>query len=334
VIRHGSPRGPAAARNAGLRAVETELVAFLDADCVAAPGWRRGLAALFVADPALALAAPRVRSAPGATALARYEEHSSPLDLGPHAGLVGPERRTAYVPAAALMARREPLLALGGFDEAMRFGEDVDLVWRLVTAGHRVRYVPASEVGHAPRPSVGAMLRQRAGYGSAAPDLSRRHGAASTPLRISPHTGAVWATALTGSAPLTAAALAGSCATVARRGNDRAARLALVDLALRGHGTATRHLSRALLREWLPLSLLAAARHPRARRLLLAAAAVDHLAAAWPSEGGPAPRELPATLALRTLDHFAYATGLWRAAISHREARALLPNIAGTGGDG
>jgi mycofactocin system glycosyltransferase len=330
VIRHDSRRGPAAARNAGLGAAETELVAFLDVDCVAAPGWRRGLADLFAIDPALALVAPRVRSAPGDSALSRYEEHSSPLDMGPHAGLVGPRRRTAYLPAAALLVRREPLLALGGFDETMWFGEDVDLVWRLVAAGHRVRYVPTREVGHAPRPSVDAMLRQRAGYGSAAPDLSRRHGN-SAPLRISPQTGAVWVAALTGSAPLTAAALAGSCAAIARRGSDRTARVALSGLALRGHGLATRHLSRALLREWLPLSLLAAARHPRARRLLLAAAAVDHLAAAWPSEGGPTPRELPVTLVLRTLDHVAYATGVWRAAISRREARALLPTIDGAG---
>ena len=141
VIRHDAPRGPAAARNAGLHAADTELVAFLDADCIVAAEWRRGLATLLAADPELALVAPRVRSARGGSALARYEEAASPLDLGPHGGLVGPDRRTAYVPAAALVARRDALLALGGFDESLRFGEDVDLVWRLLAAGHEVRYV-------------------------------------------------------------------------------------------------------------------------------------------------------------------------------------------------
>ena len=40
--------------------------------------------------------------------------------------------------------RRAALEQLGGFAEDLRFGEDVDLVWRLVEAGHRVRYDPRS----------------------------------------------------------------------------------------------------------------------------------------------------------------------------------------------
>ena len=40
---------------------------------------------------------------------------------------------------------------LGGFDEAMRLGEDVDLVWRVAAAGHRCRYEPTSVVHHEPR---------------------------------------------------------------------------------------------------------------------------------------------------------------------------------------
>jgi mycofactocin glycosyltransferase len=451
VVRHDAPRGPAAARNAGLRVADTELVAFLDADCVARPGWRRGLAAMLdadrgaaagecsvatatpaddrgaapaerpgamaipvadrgaapserlgvtampAADRGLALVAPQVRSAPGDSVLARYEETASPLDLGPDGGLVGPDRRTAYVPAAAMVARREALLALGGFDESLRFGEDVDLVWRLLAAGHRVRYVPSREVHHAPRPTLAGMLRQRAGYGASAPDLVRRHGPAAAPLRVSPHALTVWAAALAPgvrlfahiggertntpapgvrplhdidrqrtntpfatAAGLTAAALAGSAALVARRGSDRDSRVALAGLALRGHATATRHLARALVREWLPLSLLAATRSRRARPLLLAAAAVDLLAARRPA-GEPAapvaerPKDRPgaaaakrpldrlvgaagrhptggtgrlaAAVVLRPLDHAAYSAGLWRAAIARREAGALLPRL-------
>ncbi|HWH20234.1 MAG TPA: mycofactocin biosynthesis glycosyltransferase MftF, partial [Solirubrobacterales bacterium] len=176
VIRHDSPRGPAAARNAGLVAAVTEFVAFVDADCEVAPGWRRGLAELVAADPDLALVAPRVQSTPGDSALARYEEGMSPLDLGSCASLVGPKRRIAYLPAAALVGRRAALLELGGFDEAMRFGEDVDLVWRLLAASRRVRYAPSRKVTHRPRSTVGAFARQRAGYGRSTPELVRRHG--------------------------------------------------------------------------------------------------------------------------------------------------------------
>src|ERR1700744_702356 len=95
-------------------------------------GPRRPGAAPSAANPDLALVAPRVRSAAGDSALARYEKRGAPLDLGPDASLVGPGRRVAYVPAAAMVARRDAVLDLGGFDESMRFGEDVDMVWRLL----------------------------------------------------------------------------------------------------------------------------------------------------------------------------------------------------------
>ena len=75
-----------------------------------------------------------------------------------------PLTRVAYVPTAALVVRRAALG--GGFDETMRYGEDVDLVWRLVEAGHRVRYEPAVQVAHT-APAVVAR--------AAAPALSLRH---------------------------------------------------------------------------------------------------------------------------------------------------------------
>jgi len=74
--------GPGAARNTGLSAAGTELVAFLDSDCVPRPGWLDGLLAHF-ADPAVGAVAPRiVPAAAGAGWLARYEGASSTLDMG------------------------------------------------------------------------------------------------------------------------------------------------------------------------------------------------------------------------------------------------------------
>lgn len=323
VVANEGRRGPAGARNTGLRAASTDLVAFLDADCAIAPGWRAGLAAMLLADPELALVAPRVRSLPGDSPLARYERGNSPLDLGPAPSPVGPGRRVSYLPSAALLARRGALLDLGGFDEALRRGEDVDLVWRMLAAGRRARYVPAREVLHAPRRDLRSFVRQRAGYGASAPDLAVRHGGLAAPLRIGTHTAAVWGAAALLGPRGALAALVGSTAVVASRGGDAAARRALAEEALRGQAAAARHLLRAVAREWLPLSVALAARDGRARRLLLAALLVEIGAA---SRRAPGPEVLP----LRLLDHASYAAGLWSASLRRAEPGALLPRLTRT----
>jgi mycofactocin system glycosyltransferase len=353
VVANEGHRGPAGARDTGLRATSTDLVAFLDADCRVAPGWRAGLAAMLLADPELSVVAPRVRSLPGAipldsrepggaprvhrflgdSALARYERGNSPLDLGPAPSLVGPGRRVSYLPAAALLARRQPLLDLGGFDEAMRFGEDVDLVWRLGAAGRSARYVPSREVLHAPRPDLRSFARQRFGYGASAPDLAGRHGELAAPLRVGTHTAVVWGAAALLGPRGALAALAGSTALVASRGSDDPARRCLAEEALRGQAAAARHLLRAVAREWLPVSVALATRDRRARNLLLAALAVE-IGAAYDRADNA---KLSTAAALRLLDHASYAAGLWSESVRRHEPRALLPRLtalrrgAGTG---
>ncbi|HUR76065.1 MAG TPA: glycosyltransferase, partial [Sporichthya sp.] len=176
LIRRSSNGGPAAARNTGLATVHTDLVAFLDSDCVPPPGWIHALAG-HLADPAVAAAAPRIVAAPGAPAGAR-----TALDLGPRPGRVAPGTPVAYVPTAALLARRAALLDVaiaadishGCFDAALRYGEDVDLIWRLHAGGWRIRYEPAVRVEHVEPATWRGILGRRFRYGSSAAGLTGR----------------------------------------------------------------------------------------------------------------------------------------------------------------
>ena len=64
-----------------------------------------------------------------------------------------PGSKVPYVPTTALVVRRDALESIAGFDTDLRFGEDVDLIWRL-HRGWRVRYDPTVEVTHPSRPTV------------------------------------------------------------------------------------------------------------------------------------------------------------------------------------
>ena len=184
MLRHATPRGPAAARNAGLAAARTPLVAFLDSDVVPEPGWLEPLLAR-LADPAVGLVAPRIVALPPVTGwLGRYEAVRSSLDLGPDPALVVPRSRVAYVPSAALLVRRDAVGA--GFDEDMHVAEDVDLVLRLHAAGWRLRYEPAARVAHDHRTSLRAWWLRKAFYGTGAAPLALRHRGAVPPMVLSP----------------------------------------------------------------------------------------------------------------------------------------------------
>lgn len=338
--------GPAAARN---EAVGTsDVVWFLDADVLPADedaaGVARRLLAHFV-DPHVALVAPRVVSARGeGGAVARFEEESSPLDCGGDRGLVGPRHRLSYVPAAAVLVRRAALEEVGGFDERLRHGEDVDLVARLVDAGFTARYEPAACLEHLPRESLRAVARQRFGYGTAAASLDARRPGSAAPFRAR-RRAAAGATAavvllLTGRPLLSLGALStvvsGDAIGLRRRLGDagfpRRSRLA-TSTATGAALSTVKDLLDAVRRAWWPVlaPLCWSRRGGMVVRLLLLSLVVGHGQAALRAATGRRIRVgvawLPCHLLIGALADASYTAGALAGCARARSLRALAPRF-------
>lgn len=305
-LRFDANRGPGAARNAGLALVDTDLVAFVDADVELPEDWLDRLVGHFD-DPHVGLVAPRIRSTPGPSRLAAYERGNSPLDLGDQPARIRAGTRVSYVPAAAIVCRTEVIRALGGFDEALRFGEDVDLVWRLDQAGWRCRYEPDVEVVHRPRATWRAWARQRIGYGSSAAALAVRHPDGLAPVSTSGWSAAAWALGAIGHPVAGVAVGLGSAAALVDVLDDVPSAVAF-RLAATGNAHAGRTFATAVRRVWLPIVGVAALRSRTARRILVASL----LAAGHP---------------VRVLDDVAYGVGVWRGMIRDRNVTPLVPRF-------
>ncbi|RAY17024.1 mycofactocin system glycosyltransferase [Actinomadura craniellae] len=330
LVRHARNRGPAAARNTGLRLVETPFAAFVDSDCRPRDGWLDILIPHFD-DPRVAAVAPRVLPRPGdLRLLARYEAVRSALDMGGRPALVRPGGRLGFVPTATLLVR---VAALAGdpFDEEMRLGEDVDFVWRLGDRGWNVRYEPAAQVTHTPRLHPVGWARRRHEYGTSAADLARRH-----PGRLAPARPSLWNLAVLGllarGHPVPAVACGGLAAALLAR---RLARLPAgpelaVTIVAKGVVADAAGLGHALRREWWPVGLLALAgcgRRTRSGGLARAAAAamVTPIALEWLRER---PAVDPARyLVLRLAEDVAYGSGVAVAAVRARSAAPLRPDV-------
>ncbi len=148
-------RGPGAARNIGVDAARASLIAFCDADDWADPGWIEG------ARTALAeheFVAGYLQWAHQVRRAGVVIEHMGAITTSP----------VPELPAASssnLAIRREIYLAVGGFNEVLRSGEDLDFCWRVQLAGHRLVHVAQMRIQTRRREGVIASFRQGYSYG-------------------------------------------------------------------------------------------------------------------------------------------------------------------------
>ena len=185
LIRRDENGGPGAARNTALDHVTTELVAFVDSDCVAPGDWIDQLAAHF-ADPLLAAVAPRVRPLTQHTTAGRYTKAAgvSISATGPRASRRGPGSPTSppprWSPGGPLSKK-----SAGSIPDSASARTST---WSggCTPPASRIRYAPDVHVGHHEPETWRALLGRRARYGTSAAPLARRHPGNLAPLVLHP----------------------------------------------------------------------------------------------------------------------------------------------------
>jgi GT2 family glycosyltransferase len=146
VIRHERPRGLNAARNTGIEAAGSSLIAFVDDDVHAPAGWLRALVEGAAEHPdAEAFGGPiRARfEGPAPRACGREKPPITTLDLGVD------DREADFVWGANFAVRRGAVERVGGFDESVPiYGDEEEWLTRLRRNGGRVVYLAGAGVDH------------------------------------------------------------------------------------------------------------------------------------------------------------------------------------------
>jgi len=143
VIRHPQNRGLAAARNTAFRSAQCDLVASLDADCIAEPSWLATLAeAMHELD--LAGAGGSLREGVQDSWADCWRAAHMPQEWGPRE-----IRNPKFLFGCNNVYRKAAVLEVGGYDETMRTnGEDCDLSRRLREKNWQLIYNPAARAVH------------------------------------------------------------------------------------------------------------------------------------------------------------------------------------------
>src|SRR4051794_2061689 len=180
VIRHDDRRGLNAARNTGLREATGALIAFVDDDVFAPPGWLAALVEGTARHPeAEAFGGPiRARFEGRAPrGCGREDPPITTLDLGAE------DREAEMVWGANFAVRRSAVDRIGEFDESFDrgHGDEEDWLLRLRSAGGRIVYLADAGLDHrraAGDSGLGSLARAAYHRGRGARSSDRRQGKA------------------------------------------------------------------------------------------------------------------------------------------------------------
>jgi O-antigen biosynthesis protein len=161
------PRGLAASQNAAIERAQYPIVAVIDDDCIADRGWLATIERTFAMANGLAAVTGRI--------LPLDSEGDKVYPVSSRTGTVPAEFSCKVLPWVVgsgnnFAVKRDWFLKIGGCDQRLgpgspgQGGVDMDLFYRLVRAGAKIRYEPESLVYHERQNKAGRVAR-RSMYG-------------------------------------------------------------------------------------------------------------------------------------------------------------------------
>jgi GT2 family glycosyltransferase len=156
------------ARNAGVAAARTDLLAFIDADCIASPRWLSTLLACRGHAPLIA-------------GPVEIETHKPPNAIERFELLWRFDQRMTvaqgWAATANLLVERSAFEAVGGFDTGYRhIGEDADFCLRARRSGFDLGFCELAVVRHDAEYELGPLIRRAFFHGYSAAQVLRRIG--------------------------------------------------------------------------------------------------------------------------------------------------------------
>lgn len=144
------------ARNRGISQAQGEIIAFIDDDCLPAPRWLSAIGEQFARRPRLGCVTGPVLPAELRTRAQELIEERGGFSKGFEEKLYMRDQLLKsellqawrFGTGANMAFRRSVFARIGGFDEHLRAGEDLEIFFRVLRHGCELAYAPAAAVRH------------------------------------------------------------------------------------------------------------------------------------------------------------------------------------------
>lgn len=179
-------QGLAYARRRAVQEISSELIAFVDDDCLLSENWLQEAVIFYREHPMAGAVGGKVKllwDIPPEPVMLKFEGYLASQDRG-NLTLQMPSTGNTYLVGAGLVVQRLALLASGWLDKmilvgrkgkALTAGDDTEMVLRIRNAGYELWYNPAMQLQHyipQQRMSVDYLCRLLRGIGQSLPILS------------------------------------------------------------------------------------------------------------------------------------------------------------------